>query len=164
MATFVESGMTFDFPDESLYHVETSPLYAQVENFSTCECVVKLNGKVTLIEAKSSTPNPLNKEKFDDFVEDIASKFRDTMTFYHAALLRHDEEPIGTELVDIEHKEVEYQFVLIIHGHKEEWLPPVMDALKGRVKHVLRLWRIKETSVKVINETIAKDWNMITDF
>lgn len=105
-----------------------------------------------------------NKEDFDKFICDIMSKFRDTLTFYNAVLLRHDEEPVGTELKKINPKEADYQMLLIIHGHKEEWLPPVMDALKSEVRHLLKLWNIKDTSVKVINETIAKDWGVIIDF
>lgn len=165
MATFKESKMMFGFSDCDFYHIEKSSLYRQVVGFQICECIVKFRDKVTLIEAKSSTPNPMkNKEDFDKFICDIMSKFRDTLTFYNAVLLRHDEEPVGTELKKINPKEADYQMLLIIHGHKEEWLPPVMDALKSEVRHLLKLWNIKDTSVKVINETIAKDWGVIIDF
>lgn len=164
MATFQESRMTFDFPDECLYHIETSPLHIQVDDFSTCECVVMFHNKVTLIEAKSSAPRPGNKNDFDKFINDIAQKFRDTMTFYNAVMLRHDGENVGNNLKAIDLRNADYQLFLIIHGHKEEWLPPVMDALKSKVRHLLKVWRIKDTSVKVINETIAKDWHVIADF
>lgn len=164
MATFKESKMTFNFPDSDFYHIEKSPLHGLVDCFKVCECIVKFRDKVTLIEAKSSTPNPKNKEDFDEFIFDIMSKFRDTMAFYNAVVLRHDEEPVGTELKNIGLKTADYQMILIVHGHKEEWLPPVMDALKSEIRHLLIVWKIKDTSVKVINETIAKDWNIITDF
>lgn len=164
MATFKESGMTFTFEDDSWYHVEHSPLHSQTEGFMTCECIVKLHDKVTLIEAKSSTPRPENAKKFDTFISGITKKFSDTIAFYHAAMLRHDDEPIGEELKSANLKDVDYQLLLIIHGHKPEWLPPVMDALKSELRHILKLWRIKDINVKVLNETIAKDKGIITDF
>lgn len=163
MATFNESGMTFDFPDECLYHIEKSPLYMQVDGFSICECVVMFRDKVTLIEAKSSAPNPKNKDDFDEFINSIALKFRDTMTFYNAVILRHEGEYVGDSLKKIDMRKADYQLFLIIHGHKEEWLPPVMDALKSKVRHLLKVWRIEDTSVKVINETIAKDWHVVVN-
>lgn len=164
MAIFQESHMTFDFPDDNLYHIESSPLHLQVDGFATCECIVKLQGKVTLIEAKSSTPNPKNAIDFDHFISGIMLKFRDTIAFYHAAMLRHEDEPVGNELRMTNLKETNYQLLLIIHGHREEWLPPVMDALKSKLRHVLKVWKISDTDVKVINEQIAKDKNIIVDF
>lgn len=101
MAAFKESGMTFDFADDSFYHIEKSLLYSQMEGYATCECIVMLQDKVTLLEAKSSTPNPRNKEDFDNFICDIVAKFRDTMSFYHAVILRHDEKDIGTKIKSV---------------------------------------------------------------
>ena len=51
-----------------------------------------------------------------------------------------------------------------MHGHKIEWLPPLMDALKKDLKSDLRLWNISDVSVKVINEQIAKSKGLISDF
>jgi len=67
MAAFTESNMNFEFPDEDFYYIEKSPLLKQVDGFCSCECIVKLGEKVALIEAKSSTPHPQNKTKFDEF-------------------------------------------------------------------------------------------------
>lgn len=120
MATFKESKMTFDFADDSFYHIEKSPLHSQVEGYATCECIVMLQDKVILLEAKSSTPNPRNEKDFDNFVCDIVAKFRDTMWFYHAVMLRHDEENMGAEIKSVNLKDANYQFLLIVHGHKEE--------------------------------------------
>lgn len=164
MAAFKESNMTFDFADDCFYHIEKSLLHSQVDGFSTCECVVKLQDKVTLIEAKSSTPSPKNKKDFDGFISDIVLKFRDTMTLYNAVVLRHEGDFVGSELRAIDLKKADYRLLLIIHGHKEEWLPPVMDELKSELRHVLKIWRIKDTEVKVINEKTAKEWHIITNF
>ena len=51
-----------------------------------------------------------------------------------------------------------------MHGHKIEWLPPLMDALKKDLKSVLRLCNISDVYVKVINEQIAKSKGLISDF
>lgn len=165
MGTFKESKMRFEFPDDDLYYIEKSPLHNQVKDFKTCECIVKFRNKVTLIEAKSSAPKVKhNDANFDSFISDIMWKFRDSLTFYNAVLLRHEEEPVGERLKDIKPQKADYQMILIIHGHKEEWLPPVMDALKSKVCHLLKVWKITDTSVKVLNETIAKEWGLVADF
>lgn len=164
MTAFKESRMTFDFADDCFYHIEKSQLHSQVEGFTTCECVVMLQDKVVLIEAKSSTPNPKNENDFDDFIYDIVSKFRDTIAFYNAVLLRHDKEVIGSKLRAVDLKDADYQLLLIIYGHREEWLPPVLDELKSKLRHVLKIWKIKDTEVKVINEKTAKEWHIITKF
>lgn len=82
MTAFKESRMTFDFADDCFYHIEKSQLHSQVEGFTTCECVVMLQDKVVLIEAKSSTPNPKNiirKTKNQDFKNEKSKKKRQTI-------------------------------------------------------------------------------------
>ena len=54
-------------------------------------------------------------------------------------------------------KQVKYSFVLIIKKHDLSWLPPVSDALKSSMRHVLKLWNIPDVYLKVMNEKMALD-------
>ena len=38
-----------------------------------------------------------------------------------------------------------------------------MDELKSKLRHILKIWRVKDTDVKVINDIIAKKLNIIVD-
>ena len=84
--------------------------------------------------------------------------------FYNAVRMRQRDEHLPENLSNIDLSKASYEMFLIVHGHKIEWLPPLMDALKKNLKSVLRLWNISDVSVKVINEQIAKSKGLISDF
>jgi len=58
----------------------------------------------------------------------------------------------------------ENAIILVICGHKIEWLPPLMDALKSRLRHTLKLWNISDAAVKVMNERMALDKKIIVSY
>lgn len=70
-------------------------------------------------------------------------------------MLRHGGQNLPKNVKDIELMNVGYSFILVIHGHKLEWLPPLMDALKHRMRHTLKLWNISDVKVKVMNDEMA---------
>lgn len=154
MVTFEESKMIFSFPEEDVYRIEKSPLLADVELKAT-ECVVRRGEVLMFVEAKSSTPQPQTEERFDGFIDDITTKFTHSLVFYNAVMLRHDGKELPEKVKSVELSNVSYSFVLIVHGHKMEWLPPLMDALKSRMRHVLKLWNISDVAVKVMNDQMA---------
>ena len=39
----------------------------------------------------------------------------------------------------------------LVNGFKEEWFPPINDALKKRIRHFLKVWNIPDSSVKTLN-------------
>ena len=75
--------------------------------------------------------------------------------FYNAVMLRHGDQNLPKNVKDIELMNVGYSFILVIYGHKLEWLPPLMDALKHRMRHTLKLWNISDVKVKVMNDEMA---------
>jgi len=160
MITFEESQMTFSFPKEEVYRIEKSNLLAKVHLKAT-ECAVWRNGKVVFVEAKSSTPRPQKEEQFEQFICDITDKFVHSITFYNAVMLRHQEEVIPDVLKGVDLCAAQYSFILVIHGHKLEWLPPLMDALRSRMSDMLKLWNISDIEVKVINDQMALDAQLI---
>lgn len=165
--SFEESGMTFSFPEEQLYRIEKDTFVNKAEGFAVCECVVRsTDGKLWLIEAKSSSPKPdglKGEERFRKFIKEITKKFADTLTVYNAVLLRHNADNIPGVLRKPTAKDC-YQLYLIINGHKAEWLPAISNALKSELRGLLYVWHIEDKDVKVINEQIAKSKGLIEDF
>lgn len=154
MVTFEESKMVFSFPEDDVYRIEKSSLLAEVELKAT-ECVVRRGEVLMFVEAKSSTPQPRTVEKFDDFIDDITTKFTHSLVFYNAVMLRHEDEELPKNVKVADLSNISYSFVLVIHGHKIEWLPPLMDALKSRMRYTLKLWNISDVAVKVMNDQMA---------
>lgn len=163
MVTFEESNMLFSFPDEDVYRIEKSPLLAEVQLKAT-ECVVSRQNAILFIEAKSSSPRPQPEDKFDKFIDEITDKFTHSLTFYNAEILRHDGEEMPVHVKHVDLSEVHYSFILVIYGHKIEWLPPLMDALKSKLRHTLKLWNIPDIAVKVMNERMALDNRIIAKY
>lgn len=163
MVTFEESNMVFSFPDENVYRIEKSPLLAEVQLKAT-ECVVSMQNAILFIEAKSSSPKPQPEGKFDKFIDEITDKFTHSLTFYNATILRHKGENMPVHVKNVDLSEAHYSFILVIYGHKIEWLPPLMDALKSRLRHTLKLWNIPDVAVKVMNERMALDNQIIARY
>lgn len=165
--SFVESGMTFSFPEEQLYRIEKEAFVTKAKGFAVCECVVRpTDGMLWLIEAKSSSPKPngqKGKERFLEFIKEIKNKFADTLTIYNAVLLRHNADivPCGLRKPTAEDR---YQLFLIINGHEAKWLPGISDSLKSELRGLLHVWHIKDQDVKVLNEEMAKSKGLIEDF
>lgn len=159
--------MKFHFADEDLYRIEDSELQRRLAGVMACECVARVNGRIALIEAKSSAPRPQNKENFETFINDIIQKFVDTLLLFNAVKLkRHGEGPldeIGVNIKSFKGDE-DYVLYLIIHGHEEEWLLHVMEALQLKLNHIFMVWHISPTALKAINQEEAKRIGLIDDF
>lgn len=163
MVTFEESNMVFSFPDEDVYRIEKSPLLAEVQLKAT-ECAVFRQNVILFIEAKSSSPKPQPEGNFDKFIDEITDKFTHSLTFFNAAILRHEGENMPVHVKNVDLSEVHFSFILVIYGHKIEWLPPLMDALKSKLRHTLKLWNIPDVAVKVMNERMALDNKIIASY
>ena len=162
MVTFKESGMTFSFEKSNIFYIEKSERFNRIEGAKPCECVVLHDGKVFLIEAKRSTPNPKNAEQFVAFLDEIAQKFNDSDTYYNATHQnRQRPDEVSHNLQSIPLSRQNYEFCLIINGHQREWLPPVQDQLKKMMKKSLKLWGVDDACVKVVNEQGALDKGLI---
>jgi hypothetical protein len=68
-----------------------------------------------------------------------------------------DEIPAYFKSADYE--TVEVTLLLVIHGHKIKWLPPIKDALKSQLKRTIKTWRLE---VAVMNHEQAYSYGLIT--
>ena len=176
MMTFVESGVRFSFPKSDCFRIEDDEIVVGKDSVKACECLAKTtrNSMDTywFIEAKSSAPkenicdrtkitysgNPIDTKwsiltNFDNFVNDICQKFEDSFSLCHAMTHGYhgitSAHRIPSGCSGFNNKNV--KFVLIIKNFKEEWFPPLNDAIKKRLRHFLNAWNIHDIAVKTLN-------------
>lgn len=166
----VESEMKFGpFEENMLLPVEKIPQYQAIQQgMHMSEFIFYDSEKKHLIslEAKKSAPNP-NSDKaenpaevFLEYINTIREKFENSLDLY-ANLALKNEIPDGFEQID--YKDIEVLFVLVIKNHEKKWLKDVKDALEMSVRKVHRTNKIWKCKVVVINEEIAKQIKLIED-
>lgn len=166
--TIEESGMTFGpFLEEHFFYVEKSNIYNKLKNgLPIAEFLLIKSDKNSLlvVEAKSSSPNPSNREsqlQFDEFITEISRKLLNAFTMGLTLCLgRHVDniDELSNSFQDLDYASVTIIFVLVINGHKDEWLAPLNEALQRELKDASKLWPLK---VITINEKVAKKFNLI---
>lgn len=164
----VESNMKFSFPDNDSSQIEKSDIMNDYESLKACEFFAIINGRLTMIEAKSSSPQPKNKEKFDEYIAEIGQKFVDTLLMFNAIMIdRHERDyknklPTGIQAQDI--GKIRYALFLIVHGNETEWMIPIQEALKSFLRHVLNAWNIPDVNVYALNHEDAQAKGLIRQY
>jgi hypothetical protein len=124
----------------------------------------KVGMTVWVVEAKSSSPRPETQPNFPVFIDEIRSKLTNGFLLAVAALLKRHQVAIG-ELPDafkaLDLQKLGFRFVLVINGHKEEWLDPLQSALSLALKPVVKTWALSATSVTVLNNEGAVKCGLI---
>jgi len=168
MVNIVESGMEFGpFEDGDVFYIEKSKIYQKIQqNMQMAEFVVTMrNNSIWIVEAKSSSPNPRNKESevsFDEYITEISNKLLNALTLTVSVVLnRHDN---GTdEILPNVRKGIvgghAIKLCLIIKGHNEEWLIPIQDALNQQLYLNKKIWKF---DIAVMNDNIARTQKLIS--
>jgi hypothetical protein len=167
---FIESGMTFGpFPDGQCFYIEKSACYEKVqEGVQMAEFLLlkqqQQGPTVWVVEAKSSSPRPETQPNFTEFIDEIRNKL--TNGFLLAVAARLQRHPVAeSELPDafktLDLKARGFRFVLVINGHKQEWLEPLQNALVQALKPVVKTWALPATSVAVLNHELAVKHGLI---
>ncbi|MFH1097692.1 MAG: hypothetical protein V1749_09375 [Candidatus Desantisbacteria bacterium] len=166
--TIEESGMIFGpFLDEHCFYIEKSSAYKKLQNgiqIAEFLLIQPDKNRLLIVEAKSSSPNPDNKEsqnRFDYFIAEISGKLLNAFTLGLALCLeRHvdNKNEISKCFKEITHDSVEIVLMLIINGYKEEWLVPLNEALQTKLYCTSKIWPLK---VCAINEKIAQEYRLI---
>ena len=161
----VESNMLLPFDDQNAYRIEQANIVQDKKDIKVCEYFALIDGRMLLIEAKSSSPRPDNKIKFDEFIDEISQKFIDTLLLFNALSIgRHGDDEksnLPTNIQNVSLADVRYAMYLIIHGNEIEWMEPILAALKLKLKHCLKSWNIQDINVYAINHEIAKEKGLI---
>lgn len=174
-AIVTESGMTFSFPTDDLFRIEKCETYQSIkqQNVKIVDFVAKAPDRnnteaLFFIEAKSSAPspnNPKSKERFDEYVNEIYEKFRNSVILYSGLLLNRPYTKKSTLPTNHSHafaSSAATHLVLIIKNHRDEWC----EALQNTFSQHKGLTAIKKTfyikNILVVNEEIAKEYGLIT--
>ncbi len=171
-----ESGMVFEFDDDRVFQIENSELQKSLnEGIKTVECIVRVDNDILqFIEAKSSSPRPYKnvndtsekvdeekKEKFDKFISDICEKFVHSFDMYMSTVhKRNTDNSINGEFYKIKYDTVKFKFILIIKGHEIEWLQPLSDEIKLKLKYHNSIWK---SDVVLLNEKMAMQRGIVKE-
>lgn len=166
----IESGMTFGpYPAGQCFYIEKSDCYSQVqEGVQMAEFLLlkpqQQGPTVWVVEAKSSSPRPETQPNFADFIDEIRAKLTNGFLLAVAARLRRhpaaeDELPDSFKTLDLQVQG--FRFVLVINGHKQEWLAPLQSALSQALRPVVKTWALPAISVAVLNHEMAQQHGLI---
>ena len=177
MITIAESGMTFGpFAETHCFQIENSLLHNSAQpGVRIAEFLLIQNGQgnlppqVWIVEAKSSTPNPGSPlpgaaETFSDFIAEIRDKLLNALTLGLTACIgRHANagQVLPQAFTGLPLDRTVIRLVLVINGHKAEWLPPLQDALTQALRVTSRTWDLGTGSVVVMNDTLARQRGLI---
>lgn len=170
----VESGMTFGpYPKGHCFFIEKSATYKKIQNnVQIAEFLLLRHTKdgspvVWVVEAKSSSPKPATLPNFDGFIIDIHEKLMNAFSLGIAICLnRHKtsqaELPDLFKTLDLSIASV--RFVLVVKGHREEWLPPLQEALSKALNSTIKtnIWNFLPLTVAVINDDLALKYGLIS--
>lgn len=177
MITIAESGMTFGpFADTHCFQIENSLLHKSAKpGVQIAEFLLIQNGQenqppqVWIVEAKSSTPNPGSPlpgaaETFSEFIAEIRDKLLNALTLGVTACIgRHANsgQQLPQAFAGLPLDRTVFRLVLVINGHKAEWLPPLKDALVEALRVTARTWDLGAGSVVVLNDSLARHRGLI---
>lgn len=166
MVTIVESGLQFgDFSEHDIYQIEHSAGHSSLgSGFKMVEFTYLNNQSLFIVEAKSSIPNPKNKEDYDKFWDEIFEKFENALLLQLMGCLKRNE-AVTSEL-PLNHKKIEWDKTLIklrlvIPTVPTEYLPPMTDSFRKKIYKIKTLWQIKNEDIFVINEDKANKERLI---
>lgn len=159
----IESDMYFgDYPSEDVFEIENSELHYRAglsSGISTVEFIyLKDNKKLLFIEAKRSSPRKeTSLERYNEWLEEITNKFVHSFNMYLASKLNRLQSIDGS-IGNVSDSDVSYEFVLVIKGHQESWLPPLKAELDKKLSYNHKIWKSK---IVVLNDTLALKRNLI---
>jgi hypothetical protein len=166
----IESGMTFGpFPPGHCFYIEKSACYKKVQvGVQMAEFLLLRSQKqgptVWVVEAKSSSPKQGTQPNFAAFIDEIRNKFTHGFLLAVAARLQRHPAAMG-ELPDafkaLDVQTLGFRFVLVINGHKQEWLAPLQEALSLALKPIVKTWALPADSVVVLNHELAQKHGLI---
>lgn len=165
MIEIEESGIIFGpFTEDSVYAIEKShniPSNVKLVEFAW---VPPRGNYIVLVEAKSSFSKPSNHKDFDENLQEICTKLIGSLTVLIATKLgRHPaveaELPIKLENVTWDNLTIEMR--LVIPSFEDDWLPPISDALRKRLKYFLASFGLSEKNFQVLNKRLALQQGLV---
>ena len=154
----IESGMVFgDYQEERVFPIEDLAINQKLGNeLNTVEFIYSANDKqIDFIEAKSSTPQEsTDPARFKEFIDEIGRKFEHSFEIMMSTYLERQDIKLPDGFQTIDYGVVSFKFIFVINGHRPEWLPPVLQALKKRLSVYNKIWKC---GIIVWNHTMAEE-------
>ena len=116
------------------------------------------NSKLCFVEAKQSSPQTVNEERFNEFIGEITDKFTHSFELWMSIVSKRRKAEISPKIGSPKIEGLKFKFILVIKGHKEEWLVPITRAMRKAMMPYIKIW---ESDVIVLNEDGAKKWHLI---
>ena len=159
-----ESGMIFgNYEQPCLYRIENSKLHKELgDGIKSVEFILLRDAnKIFFIEAKSSSPKAeTNAVRYHEFIDEIADKFIHSFNMFSAWKVGRldDAGEAGDKLQAVRMKDISTIFILVIRGHRREWLLPLQEELNRKLRCQRSIWKSR---VIVMNDEIAKQYHLI---
>lgn len=160
-----ESNMIFGyFEEDRVFQIENSKLHKNIGNgIKVVEFILlSKENELSFIEAKSSSPKPVkdNIIRFNEFINEISDKFIHSFNLYYSAILQRCKEceELNPSFMNLDNSQINFKFILVIKGHRTEWLMPLSDALKESMAYHNTIWK---SQVVVFNDELAKKYKLI---
>lgn len=162
-----ESDMRFgEYENDQVFHIEKSTQYTEKlmpNGIKSCEFILKRDGKLYFVEAKTSCPKQITadsteekQEKYYEYIKDITLKMRHSLELYSCILLRrYPDDGVPESLSESDLSNADVKLVLVVKNAKKEWLVPLEDAFNRSLQAELKIWKIQR--VFVINEQMARE-------
>lgn len=170
MITISESGMDFGpFESDHCFEIEKCPAYMRIKDGVKIAEFVWLRDdlnppKIWIVEAKSSSPQPDPPEKFQEWINDIRDKLVNALCMMFSACLNRSGSAYNDIPDPFRHltlSTLDARLILVINGHKQEWLPPLTDALSLALRATVNTWGLTTPAVMVLNDEMARRHNLI---
>jgi hypothetical protein len=158
------------FEDSDCFYIEQSKTYERIKDqvhmveFLLIRRTENQIPVVWVVEAKSSAPRPDNEINFKEYIRIISEKLTNGLSLGIASILRRhlgtfDEIPDAFRNLDL--SRTSFRMVLVINGHKKEWMVPLQDSINRELTSTKKIWGLSPTSVLVINDEMAKRYHLI---
>jgi len=166
----IESGMTFGpFPAAECFYIEKSKTYAKIQqHVQMAEFLLlrhdRRNPVIWVIEAKSSSPKSETQPNFDNYINDIHDKLVNAFLLGMASCLKRHalaSSELSQQFRKLDLAKTDFKFILIVNGHKDDWLVPLRDALYNALRATVRTWALSPMAVAVLNEVGARKYGLI---
>jgi hypothetical protein len=161
---FTESDMTFEFNDDICFRIESSLVYKsiQADGVKVSECILIRKNQLWIIECKKTSPQQTTQPRFDEYIEEIKTKFIHSLTlFYSIYIQRYQNDQLSVQFKQLNLSQIEPVFILIIKNHQQDWLPPLKDELHKQLKLTAKLWNLKGAWIRLMNEELAQESGLI---
>ena len=173
----IESSMTFGpYLDRHCFYIEKSPTIKKINKNAKNDEGVRIaeflllkttdnHVTISIVEAKTSSPQPANQTGFDRYINEIKEKLANSLALFVALYLqRHpaSNSDLSDHFRKFELANVKFLLILVIKNSKDEWLPPLHETLQKALKPTVKIWNLAPTSVIVLNEEGARKRGLVS--